>query len=55
MKRKEIIIDYQEYLENETSRKILIHLLATVYLNENISKDLKEEIKRNNSLYGWWV
>ena len=53
--KKQIIIDYQEYLETEEKLKKLIFILSKIYFKEKVSENIKNEIQEANRIYGWWV
>lgn len=58
MKSKQIIINYDEYLEMEQKIKELINIIAKVRFSKNIN-DEKKYIDKNidelNKFYGFWL
>ena len=55
MNSKYITLNYEKYLEMESSLRKLIYLLSSVYFNEKISENIKNEIQQMNKENGWWV
>lgn len=53
--KKQLIIDYDEYLNIINSNEILKKLLAKIYFSRSIDKDIVEEIKYQNNIFNWWV
>ena len=53
--KKQIIIDYNEYLEMEKKISELIDMLSRIRFKEKISDEAKKDIEELNRLYGFWV
>ena len=53
--KKQIIINYDEYLEMEQKIRELIDILSRIRFRENISDEIKKDIEEANKLYGFWI
>lgn len=53
--KKQIIIDYNEYLEMEEKIKELIDIIIRIRFKENISDEMKKDIDELNRLYGFYI
>ena len=52
---KQIIINYNEYLEMEQKIKDLIEILIKIRFKEDISDEIKKDIDVLNRLYGFYL
>ena len=52
---KQIIINYNEYLEMEQKIKDLIEILIKIRFKEDISDEIKKDIDEINRLYGFYL
>lgn len=54
--KKQVIIDYNEYLEMEQELEELKQLIIKIaFSNKLIDDELLEEIRKKNKQYYWWV
>ena len=53
--KKQIIINYNEYLEMEQKIRELIDILIRIRFKENISDGIKQDIDELNRLYGFYI
>ena len=53
--KKQIIINYDEYLEMEQKIKDLIEILIKIRFKEDISDETKKDIDVLNKLYGFYL
>ena len=53
--KKQIIINYNEYLEMEQKIRELIDILIRIRYKENISDEIKQDIDELNRLYGFYI
>lgn len=53
--KKQITMDYNEYLEMEQKIRELIDILIRVRFKENITNNIKEDIDELNRVYGFWI
>ena len=55
--KKQIIIDYDEYLYLLEQIKQMKELIAGIYFSpkEKISENKRNSINNLNNIYGWWL
>ena len=53
--KKQIIIDYEEYLEMKQQYEAMKELLIKIYYSNTTNKEIKQEIEKAKNTYMWWI